>query len=572
MKSLKKYFKGLTKEIILAPLFKLLEALLELILPLIVANIIDIGIKNNDMKYILVNIGIMILFGLVGFFFSGLGQYFSAKAAVTVSTKMRSNLFTKIQSLAFTEIDNIGTSKLITRMTNDVNQVQNGVNLTLRLFLRSPFVVFGAAIMATIVYPKASILFIITIAILSLIVFGIMALTTPLHKKVQANTDILVEKTMENITGSRVIRSLGIEKEEKEDFKNKALNLEASQNKVGNISSFLNPLTFSVVNLAIVVILIFAPRLVFDGSVTTGMVVALINYMSQILVELIKLANLIVTMSKALACADRIKEIEELNTTETLDKPEKVDKPFITFDDVSFKYDKSKVNTLSNISFTVNEGETIGIIGGTGSGKTTLANLITKFYKATSGTIYYNNRNLNSYTNSELNDEMSVVLQKAILFKGTIYENIKWGNGNITKDEAINYLNLAVGSDIISSKANGIDEIVEQNGRNYSGGQRQRISIARALAKNAKVLILDDSSSALDYKTDSILRKNIASLNPKPTTFIISQRTSSIKNADKIIVLDNGKIVGLGKHEDLLKTCPIYYEIHNLKPQESEVK
>lgn len=568
MKNLKKYFKGLTKEAILAPLFKLLEALLDLIIPLIVARIIDIGIKNNDTKFIILNVALMIGLGLVGYIFSVFGQFFAAKAAVGVSTKIRSNLFKKIQSLSFTQIDNIGTNKLITLITNDVNQVQNGINLTLRLFLRSPFVVFGAAIMAIVVYPKSGIIFGITIVVLSIIIFGIMALTTPKNKKVQENTDVLLGKTMENLTGVRVIRSLGIEEDEKESFKSSAKSLEKSQNRVSNISNFLNPLTFVIINLAIIVILIFGKDLVYDSIVTQGEVIALVNYMSQILVELVKLANLIVTMSKSVACADRISSLENLDTSIKVLEALNTDKPYISFNNVSFKYDKASENSLTNISFNVNKGDSVGIIGGTGSGKTTLCNLITRFYDPTAGEIFIDGKNILSYTSEELNKLTSVVLQKSALFKGTIYDNIKWGNNNLTEDEACRYLTLAAGNDILKAKRAGILEVVEQGGRNYSGGQRQRISIARALAKNAPILILDDSTSALDYKTDSTLRKNINSLDPKPTLFIVSQRTSSIKNCDLIIVLDEGKIVGLGKHEDLLKTCPIYYEIHNLKPQE----
>lgn len=562
MKHLFKYFKNYKKEVILAPTFKLLEALLELLIPLIVASIIDTGIKNNDVVYIIKMVLLMIGLGLVGLILSLIGQFFSAKAAVGFSTKLRSDLFKKIQELTFSQIDQIGTASLITKMTNDVNQMQTGINLTLRLFLRSPFVVFGAAIMASILVPELSYIFFITIGVLSIIVFGIILLTLPMYKKTGEHVDTVLEKTSENLTGSRVVRAFTNELEEIKNFDNATDKLEKQQNKVGNLSFLMNPLTFIVVNLAIIVLIYSGALKVFDGLILQGVVIALYNYMSQILVELVKLANLIITMTKAIASGKRIGQIFELdsniNIVNTNTNP---NNDYITFDNVSLTYSLSNEPSLENINFSIKKGSTLGIIGGTGSGKSSLIHLLLRFYEVSSGNLYLDNKLIQSYDPVYLRDKIGIVMQKASLFKGTIRDNILWGNNSATDEEILEALKNAQALDIVNSKG-GLDAEVEQFGRNFSGGQKQRLSIARALIKKPEILILDDSSSALDYATDASLRKAIRNLSNNMTVIIISQRTTSIEYADNILVLEDGEQVGFGNHQELLETCQVYQEIY----------
>ena len=563
MRKLFKYFKSYIKETILAPLFKLLEALLELFIPLVVAAIIDNGIGLSDKSSVIKMIIVMISCGIVGLILSVLGQYFAAKTAVGFSTKLKLDLFKKIQELSFSDIDNLGTSSIITRMTSDVNQVQTGINLTLRLFLRSPFVVFGAAIMAYFIDPSISGIFFISIGVLSIVVFGIMLLTMPLHKRVQENLDTVLSQTKENLSGVRVIRAFTSEAEEVEKYSGSIKRLERSQNKVGNISNLLNPLTFIIVNTAIILLIYSGALKVDSGMLSQGEVIALYNYMSQILVELIKLASLIITMTKSVSCGKRISKIIEMNTCIFVDKDNNnVSDKYISYKAVSMKYRGAKEESLENISFDVDKGETIGIIGGTGSGKSSLINLLLRFYDVSSGNIYFDHLPIESYHPKELRDRISIVLQKSVLFKGTIRDNIKWGNNDATDEEIIGALEIAQGLDILSKKEEGLDSAVSQGGKNFSGGQRQRLALARAIVKRPEVLILDDSASALDFATDAALRKAIKNLDYNPTVFIVSQRTASIQNADKILVLDDGKLVGIGSHDELLNNNSIYQEIY----------
>ena len=563
MKKLFKYFKSYIKETILAPLFKLLEALLELFIPLVVASIIDNGIGLSDKSYVIKMIIVMISCGIVGLILSVLGQYFAARTAVGFSTKLRYDLFKKIEGLSFSDIDNLGTSSIITRMTSDVNQVQTGINLTLRLFLRSPFVVFGAAIMAYLIDPSISSIFFISILVLSVVVFGIMLLTMPLHRRVQENLDGVLSQTKENLSGVRVIRAFTSETEEIEKYSTSIKKLESSQNKVGNISNLLNPLTFIIVNTAII-ILIYAGALKVDsGMLTQGEVIALYNYMSQILVELIKLASLIITMTKSVSCGKRISKIIEMDTTCFIDKDNNtISDKYISYQNVSMKYKSSSQESLENISFDVEKGETIGIIGGTGSGKSSLISLLLRFYDVSNGCVYFNHLPIESYHPKELRDKISIVLQKSVLFKGTIRDNIRWGKKDATDEEITKALEIAQGLDILSKKDEGLDSFVSQGGKNFSGGQRQRLALARAIVKRPEVLILDDSASALDFATDAALRKAIKNLDYNPTVFIVSQRTASIQNADKILVLDDGCLVGIGTHEELLSSNAVYQEIY----------
>ena len=563
MKKLFKYFRSYIKETILAPLFKLLEALLELFIPLVVASIIDNGIGLSDKSYVIKMIIVMISCGIVGLILSVLGQYFAARTAVGFSTKLRYDLFKKIEGLSFSDIDNLGTSSIITRMTSDVNQVQTGINLTLRLFLRSPFVVFGAAIMAYLIDPSISSIFFISILVLSVVVFGIMLLTMPLHRRVQENLDGVLSQTKENLSGVRVIRAFTSETEEIEKYSTSIKKLERSQNKVGNISNLLNPLTFIIVNTAII-ILIYAGALKVDsGMLTQGEVIALYNYMSQILVELIKLASLIITMTKSVSCGKRISKIIEMDTTCFIDKDNNtISDKYISYQNVSMKYKSSSQESLENISFDVEKGETIGIIGGTGSGKSSLISLLLRFYDVSNGCVYFNHLPIESYHPKELRDKISIVLQKSVLFKGTIRDNIRWGKKDATDDEIIKALEIAQGLDILSKKDEGLDSFVSQGGKNFSGGQRQRLALACAIVKRPEVLILDDSASALDFATDAALRKAIKNLDYNPTVFIVSQRTASIQNADKILVLDDGCLVGIGTHEELLSSNAVYQEIY----------
>lgn len=563
MKKLLIYFKKYALESILAPVFKLFEAILELLIPLIVAQIINKGIANGDKFYIIQMTLLMVLCGVVGLSFSIAGQFFSAKASVGFSTKVRLELFKKIQSLTFSDIDNLGTSSMITRLTYDVTQVQTGINLTLRLLLRSPFVVFGAAIMASILLPQNAYIFWVAILVLSIVIFCILLISMPMHKKVQNNLDNVLNKTKENLSGVRVIRAFGAEDDEITSYNKETKKLEKSQNKVSNISNLMNPLTYVIVNLSICLIIYLGGKKVFEGIILQGTLIAIYNYMTQILVELIKLANLIITVSKAIASSKRIARILNMDiVSEIRESKQNENVPYIYFDHVFLKYENTSLPTLSDITFSVNRGETIGIIGGTGSGKSSVVNLLSRFYDPTDGTIYLNGYDIMSYNPSVLRKEVGFVLQKSVLFKGTIRDNLKWGNANATDEEIIEALKCAQAMDVVNKKNHKLDEIVEQGGRNFSGGERQRLAIARALVKKPKILILDDSSSALDYATDKALRESIASLDYKPTTFIVTQRTSSIQNANNIIVLDDGKIVGFGSHDYLLQNCELYQEIY----------
>lgn len=563
MKQIIKLLGKYKKEAILGPLFKLLEATFELLVPLAVASLIDTGIGNNDKTHITKMFFILVLLALVGLASSVTAQYFAAKAAVGVGTGLRSALFKKIQSLSFSELDNLGASTMITRMTSDVNQVQNGVNLFLRLFLRSPFIVFGAMIMAFTIDVKSALVFVGAIPALAIVVFAIMLISIPLYKQVQNFLDKVTAKTRENLTGVRVIRAFCREEQEVSEFKGINEELTDAQKYVGKISALMNPVTYIIINIAIVILIYTGAIRVEQGLITQGAVVALYNYMSQILVELIKLANLIIVITKSVACANRTESILETESTLQHLPQDKIEtENYIDFVNVALTYKNAGEESLSDITFGVKKGETIGIIGGTGSGKSSLVNLIPHFYDCTKGGVYVEGLNVKSYNPEQLRDKIAIVLQKAVLFKGTIRENILWGNGNATDKDIENALNLAQATDVVASKANGLNEVIEQGGKNLSGGQRQRLTIARALVKKPEILILDDSASALDYATDAKLRQALKTLK-NTTVFIVSQRTSSIMHADKIIVLDDGKIAGIGTHTQLLKTCEEYQEIYN---------
>lgn len=561
MKKLLVYLKDYIKESILGPLFKLLEALFELFVPLVIAAIIDTGIENGDTGYIVKMCLVLVLLGFVGLAFSITAQYFAAKASVGFVSKIRHVLFGHIQSLSYSELDQIGTSTLITRMTSDMNQVQNGMNLALRLLLRSPFVVFGAMIMAfTIDVPSAMIFVYVTIVLL-IVVFGIMLGSIPLYKKVQQKLDAVMTVTRENLTGVRVIRAFCKEDEETDDFINKNNELTASQKFVGKISALMNPVTYVIINLAIIWLIHTGAVRVEAGILTQGAVVALYNYMSQILVELIKLANLIINITKSIACGNRIQAVLDI-------KPDlecgnsSCNEGSVEFDHVNLRYKNAGADSLSDITFTAAKGETIGIIGGTGSGKSSLVNLIPRFYDAASGEVKVGGVNVKDMDVEQLREKIGVVPQKAVLFHGTIRENMQWGVTNASDDEIMEAIEAAQGLDVIKAKG-GLDCEIEQGGKNLSGGQRQRLTIARALVKKPEILILDDSASALDFATDAALRKSLRELDYHPTVFIVSQRTSSIQHADRIIVLDDGAAVGIGTHDELMKSCSVYQEIYN---------
>lgn len=567
MKKLLVYLKSYKKETVLGPLFKLLEASFELIVPLVVAAIIDVGIGNGDKNYILRMCGVMVLLGVVGLISSITAQYFAAKAATGFATKLRHALFEHIQSLSFSEIDQIGTATMITRMTSDINQLQSGVNMVLRLFLRSPFIVFGAMIMAFTIDVKAALVFVVTIPLLSVVVFGIMAISIPMYRKVQNGLDKILSITRENLTGVRVIRAFGKESSEISKFHDRNEDFTRFQTKVGRISALMNPVTYIIINLGIIVLVWVGAIRVNQGDITQGEVVALYNYMSQILVELIKLANLIVTITKALACAGRIENILEMKSSmpeeaQLLHKEAAQSEIKVAFEHVGMVYQGAAGEALSDISFTVKQGETIGIIGGTGSGKTTLVHLIPRFYDVSRGRVLVDGKDVKAYSLKELRQKVGIVMQKSVLFKGTIRENICWGKEDATEDEIWEALETAQAKEIVTNKPEGLDTQVSQGAKNLSGGQKQRLSIARALVKKPEILILDDSASALDYATDARLRKAIAGLKNKMTVFIVSQRASSIMHANKIIVLDDGKIVGIGTHEELKKNCQVYQEIY----------
>ena len=560
-----KYIKSYKKECVLGPLFKLLEALLELFVPLVIASIIDNGIGNSDQGYVVGMVFVLVGLGIVGLAFSITAQYFAAKAAVGFSSKVKHELFRHIESLSWTEIDGIGTSTLITRMTSDMNQIQNGVNLTLRLLLRSPFVVFGAMIMAFTINVQAALIFVAAIPALSVVVFGIMLWCIPLYKKVQSKLDKVLGITRENLTGVRVIRAFCKEEDEIQNFTARNDELTAAQKFVGRISALMNPLTYVIINLAIIWLIQTGAMQVNEGSLSQGDVVALYNYMSQILVELIKLANLIISLTKSVACGNRVQAIFEIHSSQEVsdDRSEHGSSDYaVEFRNVSLKYANAGADSLTDMNFAVKRGETVGIIGGTGSGKSSLVNLIPRFYDATNGEVLIGGRSANSFEPEELRMKIGVVPQKAVLFKGTIRENMLWGKSDATDAEIMEAARTAQAADVIDGKG-GLDYEIEQGGKNLSGGQRQRFTIARALVRKPEILILDDSASALDFATDAALRKSIREMDSKPTVFIVSQRTSSIQHADKIIVLDDGRIVGIGKHSELLETCPVYTEIYN---------
>lgn len=570
MKRLMMYLKDYKKESILAPLFKLLEAFFELLVPLVMANIIDYGISNRNMGYIGKMGLLLLLLGVVGLASSITAQFFAAKAAVGFSTKLRQALFDHIEDLSFTDIDKAGTSTMITRMTSDVNQVQSGINMTLRLFLRSPIIVFGAMIMAFTIDVKCALIFVVAIPLLSIVVFGIILSTIPMYKKVQSRLDQVLGITRENLTGVRVIRAFHQEAKEEERFRENNEALSAMQIFVGKISACMNPVTYVIVNGAIIALIYTGAVQVNIGNLSQGEVVAIINYMNQILVELVKLANLIVTMTKALACAERVASVFDIGAdavyvgVQDQKLADKVDKsaPFLDFKHVSLTYQGAGAPTLQDMNFTVNRGDTVGIIGGTGSGKTSLVNLIPGFYPATEGEILLEGRDIRTMSDEELRGRIGVVPQKAVLFKGTIRSNLQWGKPDATKEEMWKALELAQASEVVDGKPGKLDATVAQNGKNFSGGQRQRLTIARALVRNPEILILDDSASALDYATDAKLRAAIRTLEDKTTTFIVSQRASTIRHADKIIVLDDGEIAGMGTHDELLKDCTVYQEIY----------
>ena len=621
MKQLLRYLKQYKKESILGPLFKLLEASFELFVPLVMASIVDIGIFNRDTSHILKMGGVLVLLGAIGLTCALTAQYYAAKASVGFGTALRHDLFAHLQTLSYGEIDTIGTSTMITRMTSDINQVQSGVNLFLRLFLRSPFIVVGAMIMAFTVNIRAAFVFVVTIPLLSVVVFGVMLVSIPLYKKVQKKLDAVMLKTRENLTGARVIRAFQRQEEEIEDFDIATSELMDVQLFVGKISGMLNPVTYIIVNGATLFLLWIGALEVFDGIITQGEVMALVNYMSQILVELVKLANLIINLTKSIACANRISDImaeqsslneynkewidcktswqenqeefsqlethrkqdnrsdklkvefSELKNKENINNEWKKDSSDLTqkkhlyadkvvFENVTFSYKNASESSLTDISFQVKKGQTVGIIGGTGSGKSSLVNLIPRFYEIESGKIFVDGIETKDYSFEQLRGKIGIVPQKAVLFHGTIRENMKWGKKDATDEEIYRALEIAQAREFVEEKEKGLDTIILQGGKNLSGGQRQRLTIARALVAKPEILILDDSCSALDYATDAKLRKALTEMEHDMTVFIVSQRTSSIRYADQIIVLEDGKMEGIGTHEQLLSSCEIYQEIH----------
>lgn len=571
MRNLMKYFKDYKLESILGPLFKLLEASFELFVPLVMAQIIDVGIKNRDMGYILGRGGILVLLGVVGLACSLTAQYFSAKAAVGIGTRLRNDLFRHINSLSYKEIDIVGTSTLVTRMTSDVNQVQAGINLTLRLFLRSPFIVFGAMVMAFTINVKAALIFVAAIPLLSVVVFGVMFISMPLYKKVQRQLDQVLLTTRENLLGARVVRAFNRQEDEIDKFGQENDMLVRLQVFVGKISALMNPVTYVIINGAIIVLVWTGAWQVEEGIITQGEVVALVNYMSQILVELVKLANLIINISKALACANRISGIfaQESSIVERdgqawrdgAESDPAASVPRVEFRDMDFYYAGAKEPSLSKISFAAMRGQTIGIIGGTGSGKSSLVNLIPRFYDAAKGAVLVDGVDVRDYALKELRGKIGVVPQKAALFKGSLRDNMKWGKKDATDEEIYKAIDTAQAREVVESKEKGLDFMIQQGGRNLSGGQKQRLTIARALVCRPKILILDDSASALDFATDAALRKAIRENTKDMTVFMVSQRATTIKNADRILVLDDGKLVGIGTHRELLESCEVYREI-----------
>ena len=570
MKKLLIYLKGYEKETILAPLFKMLEALFELFVPLVMAAVIDTGIAQRDRGYIVRMCLLLIALGVIGLVCSITAQFFAARAATGFSTRLRHALFSNIQGLSYTEMDTVGTSTLITRMTSDINQVQSGVNLVLRLFLRSPFIVFGAMIMAFTVDATAAWIFVVAIPLLSVVVFGIMLWTMPLYKRVQSALDGVLRLTRENLSGVRVIRAFNKEEEERAHFREQNEKLTGLQKFVGRISGLMNPVTYVIVNGAVVVLLYTGAVRVDAGLLTQGAVVALVNYMSQILVELVKLANLIITVTKAIACGNRIQNVFEVRNSlkpgsyvGNDEESGKAEEHSVEFRHVGLTYAGAGNESLTDITFRAVTGETVGIIGGTGSGKTSLVNLIPRFYDATRGAVLYDGRDVKEYDPEALRQRVGIVPQRAVLFAGTIADNLRWGKQDATEEEMWEALAIAQAREFVEKKEGGLFASVAQGGKNLSGGQRQRLTIARALIRKPEVLILDDSASALDFATDAALRRAIAGMREKPITFIVSQRTSSILHADRILVLDDGEIAGMGTHEQLLKDCPVYQEIYD---------
>lgn len=564
MKRLLPFLSGYKKESVIGPLFKLLEATFELIVPLIMAQIIDVGIKQQDIPYIWKMGAILVVFGILGLSCSLLAQYFAAKAAVGFGTGLRHALFQHIGRLSYAEIDKAGSSTLVVRMTSDINQVQSGVNLVLRLFLRSPFIVVGAMIMAFTIDVQVALIFLITVPLLSLVIYGIMMLTIPLYKKVQKGLDDVLLSTRENLAGIRVIRAFRTQDQEKEEFEEKSSLLMRFQQKVGKISALLNPLTYVLVNLGIIAVVWYGGSAVDTGRITQGEVIALVNYMSQILLALVALANLIVSFTKAVASAGRINEVFDLEPGISDGrgvKTEASDAPRVEVRDVTFYYQGSKEPALSHISFSASAGETIGIIGGTGSGKSSLVNLIPRFYDVSEGSVFVNGMDVKEWKLNELREKVGVVPQKAVLFHGTIRENMQMGKENASDDEIRHALKTAQALEITESKPEGLDTPVSEGGKNLSGGQKQRLTIARALVRQPQILILDDSASALDFATDSRLRKALSGDTTGMTVFIVSQRAASIMYADRIIVLDDGEIAGYGTHSELLESCGVYQEI-----------
>ena len=566
MKKLLIYLKNYKKECVLAPLFKLLEASFELIVPLVMAAIIDRGITVSDRPYIFKMGGVLVLLAAVGLTCSITAQYFAAKAAVGFATKLRYSLFSHIETLSFSEMDTVGSSTLITRITSDINQVQSGVNMVLRLFLRSPFIVFGAMIMAFTVNVKAALVFVVTIPLLSVVVFSVMLASIPLFKKVQSGLDQVLGHTRENLEGARVIRAFNKEEDEAREFNASNEFLTNMQLVVGRISTLLNPLTYIIINCAIIAVIWVGGKQVYGGIITQGEVVALVNYMSQILVELVKLANLIILINKAIACGNRIEEVLETKSS-IVNAPSEVNaasdsENAVVFSRVSMAYASTSEEALTDIDFTAKKGQTIGIIGGTGSGKSSVVNLIPRFYDVSKGSVLVNGRDVRDYDLTELRDKIGVVMQKAVLFQGTIAENLRWGKPDATDEELWHAIEVAQATDVVEGKEGKLDYMIEQGGRNLSGGQKQRLTIARAVVKDPDILILDDSASALDFATDARLRAALRNLQGNKTIFIVSQRTSSIQFADQIIVMDDGQVAGIGTHEQLLEQCEIYREIY----------
>ena len=576
MKKLLIYLKNYKKECVLAPLFKLLEASFELIVPLVMAAIIDRGITVSDRPYIFKMGGVLVLLAAVGLTCSITAQYFAAKAAVGFATKLRYSLFSHIETLSFSEMDTVGSSTLITRITSDINQVQSGVNMVLRLFLRSPFIVFGAMIMAFTVNVKAALVFVVTIPLLSVVVFSVMLASIPLFKKVQSGLDQVLGHTRENLEGARVIRAFNKEEDEAREFNASNEFLTNMQLVVGRISTLMNPLTYIIINCAIIAVIWVGGKQVYGGIITQGEVVALVNYMSQILVELVKLANLIILINKAIACGNRIEEVLETKSS-IVNAPSEVNaasdsENAVVFSRVSMAYASTSEEALTDIDFTAKKGQTIGIIGGTGSGKSSVVNLIPRFYDVSKGSVLVNGRDVRDYDLTELRDKIGVVMQKAVLFQGTIAENLRWGKPDATDEELWHAIEVAQATDVVEGKEGKLDYMIEQGGRNLSGGQKQRLTIARAVVKDPDILILDDSASALDFATDARLRAALRNLQGNKTIFIVSQRTSSIQFADQILVMDDGQAVGLGTHEELLENCEIYREIYESQFKKEDLR